>query len=348
MCVQISIPYVDLTLTNVSNFRTIGAHLGSLESQMADRPGAGSTEPPRVGIEFNWRPIQAGTVTDTTTPVGDRPITPGTPGVLELSYTDPNFDRKLAAGNYQTLKIKDFPQTGVSVSSWVDNNGYFMWFKGGADNRAPHYLPPGLKTIEVNGYTQNVDEMRIQASLSAIKEQDKTGQGFSAVNGRTSPLEFAQRMGNLGAEHLLLQEKTLRQAADASPTNPYFRLYLSDVLLAEAFKPIMDQLKSGQDRIDLNTPYTQQKMNEAIVEARKAQVIAQQQGGVRYPNTTSMPGLFPFGLNPYQRNPDMYWGGALYQGYQREAGLRLLQAYVQRFSSVELPPALPPKDVRSP
>lgn len=328
---------------------------------MTDRPSNSGWQPASGSLEFNWKPIDptTGRPTDApvavlpgdqqrpgqpidTTRVGDRPVTPATPGTLELSYKDPNFDQKLAQANPATLRINDFPQ-GVSISSWVDNNGFYFWYRGGTDNRKPHYVPPGLKTIEVNGFAQNVDEMRIQASMAHLQEQDRSRIGFSAVNGRTNPLEFAQRMGAIGAQELVNQEKWLRQAADASPNNPYFRIYLSDVLLAQAFKPIVDQLAGGGDRIELNTPVTQQKLNEAFVEADKAAKIAQQYGGVRNPNVDMMPGLFPFSLNPYNRNPDMYWGGALYQAYQRQVHVRALQQYVQRFSSVELPPILPPR-----
>jgi hypothetical protein len=317
---------------------------------MPDKPGGGNLAQ-QLGnnVDFHWGSFdkigtQQARPTDTTRP-GDRPVQPGS-GTIELSYNDPQFDQKLWNGNYSTLRIKDYPQNGVAISSWVDNNGFYMWYKGGADNRKPHYLPPGLKTIEVNNYTQNVDEMRIQASLSSIQEADRAKQGFTAVNERTNPLDFAKRMGGLGAEQLAMQEKVLRQAADASPNNPYFRLYLSDVLLAQAFKPIMDQVANGSSRVDLNTPYTQQKLTEAAQEAVKGERIAQQYGGVRYPNMTAMPGMFPFYLNQHSYNPDLYWSGALYQGYRREAQIKLLQGYIQQFSSVELPPIVPGRSMR--
>lgn len=317
---------------------------------MADRPIGGTT--PSLGADFqNWQsfeqimrqPGQPAGARDNTR-VTDKAAQPGN-GTIELSYTDPQFDKKLWSGNYNTLRIKDLP-AGVQVSSWVDNNGFFMWFKGGNDNKAHHYLPPGLKTIEVGNYTQNVDEMRIQASLSSIQEADRAKQGFTAVNERTNPLDFAKRMGGLGAEHLAMQEKALRQAADASPNNPYFRIYLSDILVAQAFKPIMDQVAGGATRVDLNTPYTQQKLKEAAQEAVKAEQVARQYGGARYPNVEMMPGLFPFNLNRYSYNPDLYWSGALYQGYRREVQIKLLQTYIQQFSSVELPPALPGRSMR--
>jgi hypothetical protein len=318
---------------------------------MTDRPGGGTlasdlaTSMQGSGFSFDrvLNPQQRPNDQTAQPRPGDRPVQPGAQGgVLELTYGEPQFDQKLAAGNYHTLRLKGLPQ-GVAISSWVDNNGFYMWFKNGHDNRQPHYLPPGLKTIEVGGYTQNVDEMRIQASLSAMQEADRARQGFTAVNERTNPLEFAKRMGGLGWEHLHMQENALRQAAQGSPNNPYFSLYLSDILVAQAFKPIMDQLNQGASRIDLNTPWTQQKLAEAAQEAVKAEQIARQYGGVRHPNMEIMPGLHPFGLNRYSYNPDMYWSGALYQGFRRETQIKLLQQYIARFSSVELPPILPPR-----
>lgn len=324
---------------------------------MPDRPAAGGGS--ASSLEFNWTPVgqqqrpadnttQWPSPTDTTRwpqQPTDQSARPGQQGVIELSYNDPNFDRKLWSGNYTTLRIKDYPQ-GVRVNSWVDDNGFFFWYNGGNDNRRPHYIPPGLKNIEINGFTQNVDDLRIQASMASVRESDRAQMGFTSLNQLSSPLEFAQRMGSLGAQELQRQEKFLRQAADQSPDNPYFRIYLSDVLLAEAFKPIMDQVNSGQSRIDLNTPYTQQKLAEAMQESQRAAQVAQRGGNLRYPNMSTMPGLFPFfGWG----NPDAYWGGALYQAYQRQVGIMMLQQYTQRFGNgLELPPALPPKDLRSP
>lgn len=312
---------------------------------MGDRPGFGSTtQSSPLGLEFNWRSAAGDRqpVQPERPIVADRTGNPGNSRVLELSYNDREFDRKLAAGNYDTLRIKDLPP-GVKISSWVDDKGFFFWYRDGNDNRRPHYIPGDVKTIEVAGFSQNVDEMRLNATMAHLREADQSRVGFTAVNGRTSPLEFAQRMGNLGQQELDNQERWLRTAAAGSPNNPYFRIYLSDILLAQAFRPIMDQLNSGRDRIDLNTPYTQAKLQQAIAEAQRAQQITRGQSGLRYPNVDMAPALHPFGLNPYAYNPDMYWGGALYQSYQREVGLKALQFYIQRFSSVELPPIMPPR-----
>lgn len=311
---------------------------------MGDKPGS-FLDSVSKGPDFrSWQSFDSLTrqqpqSSDRQQPGADRTTRPGT---VELSYGDFNFDQKLAQSGATALQIRDFPQ-GVAISSWVDNNGFFMWFKGGNDNRKPHYLPSGLKTIEVNGVVQNVDEMKIQASLAAAQEADRSRTGFTSFNERTDPLTFAKRMGGLGWDNLQMQEKALTQAAKDSPNNPYFRLYLADILVAEAFKPIIDQVAGGGSRIQLDTPFTRQKLEEARLQALQGERIAQQVGGARYPNTTTMPGMNPFMLNPYSYNPDLYWAGALYQGYRREAQIRMLQTYIQQFSNVELPPILPGK-----
>jgi hypothetical protein len=312
---------------------------------MGDKPG-GFVDSLNKGTDFHsWQSFDS--LTRQQQRPGDR-VQPGAdrtarPGSIELSYNDPNFDQKLWQSGATSLKINDFPRQGVAISSWVDDKGFFIWYQGGNDNKKPHYLPGSLKQIEVNGVVQNVDEMKIQASLSAAQEADRSRTGFTSFNERTDPLTFAKRMGGLGWDQLQMQEKALAQAAKDSPNNPYFRLYLADIKVAEAFKPIIDQVSGGGSRIQLDTPFTRQKLEEARQEALQAEKIAQQVGGARYPNLQLMPQLNPFFLNPAHYNPDLYWSGALYQGYRREAQIRMLQHYIQQFSNVELPPILPGK-----
>ncbi len=293
------------------------------------------------GVESNWAPVdpRGGRPSDQ---VPARPSDQPVNGVLQLAYGDPNFDRKLSAGNYETLKITGLPQ-GEAVSPWVDNKGYFFWFKSGSDNRAHHYIPAGVKNIEVNGVRQNMDELRIQASQAYMSEQDGIKNGFASLDAKAHPYEYARRMAAVSQQALDLQERTLRQAADASPNNPYFRIYLADTILASAFKPVIEGISNNPNQpVNFDNPYTLAKVDQALSELKKAEGVARQQGNLYGPNTEMMPMLSPFALNPYYYNPDMYWGGALYQAYQREVGLTMMKAWIKSgMLKIELPPALP-------
>jgi hypothetical protein len=322
---------------------------------MVDRPGsynqpsdshAGepqSNESNFSQIDFNWTPADSRQISGSrSTAVSDRSAQPEH-GVLTLQYGDPNFDQKLQsqAGAYDTLQIEGFPQ-GVGITSWLDNNGVFFWFKNGQDNRAHHYIPPGLKTIVVNGIRQDCDEIRLEATQAYLAEKDQQGVGFTSIDGRTDPLHFAQRLASISDDALALEERTLAQSAANSPANPYFLIYHSDIVVAEAMKPIMQQVMNGQSTIDLNNPYTMRGIDIALQDLQAAQNICRQYGNVFNPNNEMMPGLYPFALNPYYYNPDMYWGGALYQTWQREVLLSALKQWMRAAGTLELPPVMPP------
>ena len=268
--------------------------------------------------------------------VSDRTSAPARPGVLQLDYGDQSFDQKLSGINPPTLQINGLPK-GVQINSWIDDKGAFFWYNNGADGRTHHYLPSNLKSIEVNGVKQDVDEMKIQASQAYLAEQDRGRIGFAAINKGTNPIEYAERMSAISDQALQLEEKTLREAAINSPNNPYFPIYLADTVVAQAFKPVLQQVTDGQNKVELNNPYTVGKIDEALQMLKYAEQIASKQGNLQGPNTEMMPGLYPFALNPHFHNPDMYWSGALYQAYQREVALTLLKTYMQHSGTLELP-----------
>jgi hypothetical protein len=323
------------------------------QTQVADAPQTSSIDTysimrgilTRFGPELGYAPPR----TETTGPARptDNTGQTGTGRTLELRYGQPDFDAQLRRTDYDTLKLVGVPEN-VVVKPWVDNtNGYFMWFANGNDNRAPHYFPPNLKKLEVYGLdttkrpaTQDVDDWRIQTSSAFMAEQNGIQYGFASVDARANPYEYARNMSRIGQQSLDFQERILRQSAEQSPTNPYFRIYLADILVAKAIKPVIDGVTSGQN-IQFNNPETLQRLAEAQAELKKAQDIAKGQGRLRAPNTTMAPALSPFAR---YTNPDLYWGGALYQAWQREVGVNWLQSVIQSGAlRFELPPALPPR-----
>jgi hypothetical protein len=285
--------------------------------------------------------------TTDATRVDDTVIKP-VKGVLELEYGKPGFAKSLAQKDYHTLKIKNLPE-GVLLKPWLDNGGYFFWFENGNDNKAHHYFPKNLQKIEIEAFvgkhikpfTKPADELRISALQGTMAQEHKNGYG--SFQNRTHPYKYGEALSGIADKALDLQEKALREGAEASPNNPYFRIYLADVLFARSIKPIIDGIKAGKD-VKLDNPETIKKLDEAIAELKKAQEVCRKIGGhTKGPNRDLQQPLMPFGLNPYYSNPDAYWGGALYQSAQREAGLTTVRAWIKSGAlKIELPPALPP------
>lgn len=287
--------------------------------------------------------------TDASAKVSDAAIPKPVRGVLELEYGDPNFDKAIQQKDYHTLKIKGLPE-GVELKPWVDTGGYFFWFKNGNDSRAHHYFPANVQTVQIEVFTgkhykpyvKPAEELRISAAQGALYEENKSG--FSSYDNRTHPYRYAEKMSEVADKALDLQEKALREGAAASPRNPYFRIYLADILLARAVKPVIEGVKAGKD-IKFDNDETMKRINEAIEELKKAEEITYKYGDVKKgPNLQLQRPLSPFGLNPYYYNPDFYWSGAAYQAFQRRVTLEAVKTLIRSGAlKIELPPALPPK-----
>jgi hypothetical protein len=272
---------------------------------------------------------------------------------MQLSYGDPNFDAKLAQTNYNKVVITGVPKE-FSPSPWVDESGkgYFFWFKNpknpDASDRSKHYFPANLKQVEIAQYQGNsykpvlinADEMRIAASQAFMRSQNESGYG--SFKGNTDVFKYANELAKITTPALQYEEQLMREGAKNSPSNPYFRIYLADVLTAEAIQPVIQALASGQ-RAYFDNPQTQGKIDEALQQVRQAGQITRTYGNLQGPPRYEIP-LSPFGLNPYSYNPDYYWTGAAYQAATREVQLTALKQMVTMGNlPIELPPALPPR-----
>lgn len=289
----------------------------------------------------------------------ERPPAPVNKGVLEVTYGEAGFDAKIAQNNYTKLVIKGLPKD-LAPSPWVDEEsgkGFFFWLKNqknpDASDRNKHYFPSNLKEIEIAQYQGNiykpvmikVDEMRIAASQAYMRKQNDSG--FASYKNATDAYTYAANMSKIAGGALGYQESLLRQGAEASPDNPYFRIYLADVLAAQAIQPVLEKIARGETAY-FDNPETRKKVADALTEVRLAKQITRQYGDIMKPPAYEMP-LSPFSLNPYSYNPDYYWSGAAYQASIREMQLGLLQtaiingslAKLQQF--IQLPPDLPPR-----
>ncbi len=294
----------------------------------------------KVDLLYGWRPTEV----KPPSPPTDRPLdTPITGGVLELRFDDPNFDRKLQSGNrFDTLKITGMPPE-MKLRHWVDENGYFFWYQNSTENPPKrHHYPGYLKTIDIDGQRQSVDMQRIQVSDAYMAKLTGTQQGFDSMDRRTDVLTYFKRMSGLSTDALALQEKMLREGAQNS-TNPYFRIYLADVLATQAMQPIIRDVTGGGQG-NAQNPETVRKLDEALEMLRQAQKLSYDElaRGNQYP-----PGNVSMPLAPYlfYSNPYGFWGGSLYQAQRREVALTFIRGLIQSgaLRNIELPPALPPR-----
>lgn len=273
---------------------------------------------------------------------------------LKINYGDPDFDAKLAQTDYSKVIITGVPKE-LSPAPWIDDQtgkGFFFWFKNPKDpansDRSKHYFPSNLKQIEIAQYQGsaykpiliNADEMRIAASQAYMRQQNDSGYG--SYKSTTDAFSYAVNMSKIASQALQYQEQLMREGAKNSPTNPYFHIYLADILTAQAVQPVVEAITSGKTAY-FDNPLTNKKIDEALNEVRAATAITRKYGNLVKPPDHETP-LSPFGLNPYAYNPDFYWSGAAYQAAIREVQLTFLkQAVVLGKLPLQLPPELPPK-----
>lgn len=299
-------------------------------------------------------------------------------GVLELSYNDANFARKMAsAQGYWNIKINDLPE-GVKLKHWVDETGYFFFFEGSSgqhlmrvrtdDGRyemryRPYYYQGQAKQIEHSGQVRDLEATRLKINR-AITAGEGSNNGFtdftklpSSPAGRVDVFTYYMNLSQIGARALDISEKSLTDAVrngqnpnnPSDPTNPYFRIYLADIKVARAIQPIIrDMRETG--RANLNNPETIARLNEAI--GILSQVKVDSNNGLtrinQYtPGNILMPGD-PFSIIGDPRNRNYYygfWGGSYDQAKAREAGLVMLRDLLQSGAfptDVQLPPSRPP------
>jgi hypothetical protein len=278
---------------------------------------------------------------------------------LVLSMSDVDFDKKLTfAGNnkgqeFDKLKITDVPP-GVKVNYWQDPKGLFVWFEGGPDGNKRHHLPGNLNTIELPQQSKTVEAIRLDVNRNYAAQTFSGLQTFDSrfnpsYDGGASSLQYFSKMATLGDSALLKQETVLREAAKTSD-NPYYKIYLADVLTASAIKPVInDFLRTGT--ADLNNPVTLRKLDEAIsvLDAAYRDSNGKLKEVNHYPRANAyspmMPGAPYWNANRYPGEYYGFWAGSYDQAMARQASLKMIRDHIKQnsFPRFELPPELPPK-----
>lgn len=134
------------------------------------------------------RPVEAAKPADNRQASGDRADKPELQifnRTLELSYNDPQFNRKLEnvsrnnQRDFDGIKIKDVPQ-GVTITPWVDSNGFYFYFNDGKPIEK-HYIPNNVTTLESKG-VKDMNELRQQIMIAYDQDISKKtiaqSQGF--------------------------------------------------------------------------------------------------------------------------------------------------------------------------
>ena len=340
-----------------SEVKRVSDRFSGQDIEPAGSGGLNSLDLLRAQVTDN-RPSPWGDGSMTPTPSGsdrlpDRPNYPVENGVLRVAYGDPNFDAALGQTNYSKVVISGVPKE-LSPSPWIDEQGkgFEFWFNNqnnpAGSDRTIHLFPGNLKQIEIAQYQGhvykpvliNVDEMRMAACQAYMKQQNDSGYG--SYRDDTSSFNYSSDLAKVSGQALQYQEQLLRESARNSPANPYFHIYLADVLAAEAVQPVLQAQNAGQ-RAYYDNPYTNGKIAESISESQLAGQITRQYGNLMKPPDHAMP-LNPFGLNPYFFNPDAYWCGAAYQTASREMHLtQLKNDVIMGRLPIELPPSVPPR-----
>ncbi len=266
-------------------------------------------------------------------------------GVLELSYRDATsgeFDRLMAsARNFNTINIRDMPP-GVSVAHWIDERGYFFHFLNGNDGSRRHYYPANTRSIAVGTANQNLTQERMRVHDEFAAQHG----GFRSMERGTNVVNYLANMSRYGQDSLDIQARALEESARSSP-NPYFKIYLADIYVAQAMKPIVDQmLRTGS--ANPNNPATLDRLNRALEQLQAAQRDSRGQLSDprvnRFPPANAVMPMDPYSV--FEHGPSRYfdfWGGSLDQARTRETAITLLRDMIKlnALPRMELPPALP-------
>lgn len=364
----------------------------SLRERLRRRVGGGGTTTPEVTQP--GEPPRTGTDRLTEDPVVN--------GAVTVKYGDPLFDAKLTANpNYTYLNITDIP-AGVKLKHSMDQNGYFFWYakeevgpdgkktsvpiemvrvqqRDGTFTNEPkhHYYSIKAKEIYMNGEKRDLELTRLLVNEAMAGDGRDKFRGFSSFSrnqqvdmrlpgapaGRTDAITYFIRMSQLGGNILEMQQKSLENAVRTSE-NPYFKIYLADIYIAQAMKPIIDQVRNGSNYIDLNNPETLKKLEDAISLCQAAQ--GDSRTGLAKINRPT-PGNMPMPLDPraiYMPPDDPYfndyyrrygrdgtgpwyyfWGGSYDQAAHRQVALTFIRDLIKSnaLPRLELPPNLPPR-----
>lgn len=275
-------------------------------------------------------------------------------GTLSVRFGDANMDKILEqaqAGKYDTLRIGGLPRNAQFVAGMTDDGQVFLLFGSNNQYNAKRfYIPDSVSTLivdqEINARGQFQSSKYLTDSFRADVIQARLDKANIPSVGdlrdpRRSPEQFAAGLANVATGVLDAQERFLRQEAGNSPDNPYFRLYLADVLFAKAFRPVIDDLRASaadpsKRSIEIrNSLEVTRGIDAALAELNEAKKICGQNG--YNPNLDAPRGARPW--LAYHSNRDLYWGAAAYNAYRNEVAMKAIRYVISTgmLNKLELP-----------
>lgn len=339
-----------------------------VRAQFRDQPATGGTTGGATGGSFSDRmrarlgtdlgprgtpvpPPQPGLDTGGSRPVDTPPNRPNQ--TLELRYGDSNMDNLLRTSRYDTISVQ--APAGIEVCHWVDQNGHFFWFKNradgsNADGRRHYYNQQALRIL-INGQPYDLEAQRLKVNEDFLTREAGAVPGSINVQSwtrATNPVTYFAQMSLLSAQALTLAQQSLEDSVRTS-TNPYFKIYLADVYVAQAVQPIVEQvLNSGS--ANLNDPRTLERLDAAI---RLLQAVQRDSNGGLAPLNRFPPQNIFTPMDPYRIYTDRsryyydFWAGSLDQARHREVALTMLRNFIARgaLPRIELPPAMAPRTI---
>ncbi len=319
------------------------------------QPSPNALDLNRVNLLAGWRGLDTPAL-----PVqGDRSAAPSDAavkypvknGVLEINFSDLAKLKDLPPADsvYTTLKINKVP-ANAQVLHWADKDGYYFFFDGAGADNVYHY-PRALKIIDMDGKRFDVDRSRLKVNEYALSkaagESDQTKNPFATVtNPKVDALTYFKNMSKVSGESLAWEEQILRKGVEDTK-NPYFQIYLADVLTMQALQPLVRGVLNGGQV----TAEQRQQMIDKLTEAeRQLKNAADLSYGPlyqmnRFPLANVVmplaPEAFFYTPGPGQiYNPDYaYWGGSWDQAQRRRVALQFIKGLVQSnaFKYFELP-----------
>lgn len=262
---------------------------------------------------------------DDPCPILDRKLTYGTgdegeaKGTLVLRYGDPEFDRKIgSAGKIDTLCVHGLPQ-GVRMRQGMDERGFYFWFEDGFEQLGRYFHPSGLREIKINGQSLDIDLEKLWLIDSFIVRYNKHQASFASLNSESHIRELfsyfcrLSRMSTSKLEHLSM---VLCNATDQSD-NPYFRIYLADVLMASCLRTLIES-RFRVRRASLDEESVTRVFESALALLLSAQTNCKEELG-KLGETPDCNQIMPLAAASQRLNASAFWSGAYYQATRRAA-----------------------------
>jgi len=257
---------------------------------------------------------------------------------LGIIYGSAGFDYSLQQITDPVLRLDNVP-SHLTVKYWADAQGkFFLYFQGGIDGEAPHYLPSTARQIWINGRTLiDLDQKRLRVAvmlMQAAQEKIQVGalpehllqNGFGNLTldkGSDNVLAYFGRIMTLGD---LAPLQVLLFDAVQYARNPNLKVWLADIYTACAGKSALD----GSTRSSTNNwenEETQSYLTEAFKLTNSAQVDCMSAflRMCQAPPAEKYLPFEPFDINQYGGYGWKFYAGAYDQARVRNRGLAKLQ-----------------------